>query len=58
MTATIQNGHLIIDIPIQQPRLSKTGNTMIIAGTGGFVQTGLEVEGKPVKLSVNAIIPK
>ncbi len=58
-TATIQNGKLVIELPLAStPRLSSTGKTFVVAGTGGFAKTDASVGGKPISISVNAIIPR
>jgi len=54
----IENGKLIISLPLQQPQSSKSGKTFIVAGTGGFVKTTCTVDNKVVSVAVNATIPK
>jgi hypothetical protein len=55
--AEIKDGVLIIAIPIQaQPSTSSTGKSLIVATTGGFTATTVQVNGKPVKINVTAII--
>ena len=56
MSTTIKNGKLVIELPLQTPTLSKSGKTHIVASTGGFASTTAEINGKIVKISVNAII--
>lgn len=56
MNAKIENGNLVITLPLQKPTRSKTGKSLIIASTNGFMKTGVEVEGKEISLSVNAIV--
>jgi len=57
MTATIEKSELVIRIPLNPtPQLSKTGKSHIVASTGGFAPSTATVQGKPVKVSVNAII--
>lgn len=59
MTAEVKNVNgievIIITLPISK-RASKTGKSTIVAGTGGFAATTATIDGKPVKVSVNAII--
>jgi len=57
-TVTVENGNLIIRIPLQDPKPSKTGKTLLVASTGGFQKTTAEVDGKPVTVGVNAFIPR
>ena len=57
MTAKIENNQLIITLPLlDKPTPSTSGKSLVVAGTGGFTQTSATVQGKPVKVSVNAII--
>lgn len=56
MKAEIKGNELILTLPLQSPTLSKSGKTLIVAGTGGFVATTAAVDGKPVRVSVNAIV--
>jgi len=58
MNVKIENGILIISIPLQTPKLSSTGKTMIVATSGGTVKTGVEVHGKEVRIGLNAFIAK
>ncbi len=48
---------LIIEAPLQTPKLSSTGKTFIVASSGGTVKTGVEYEGKPISLGLNAFFP-
>lgn len=48
---------MTITLPIA-PTNSKTGKSVIIAGTSGFANTGAEYNGRPVRISVNAIVNK
>lgn len=56
MSAEIKNGNLVITLPLQTPTMSKTGKSLIVAGTNGFAVTNARVNNTPVKISVNAII--
>lgn len=58
MQAKIENNELVIRIPLEKPELSSSGKTLIVASTGGNVQTDVEVNGKPVFVGVNAYIGK
>lgn len=57
MKAEIKDNNLIITLPIA-PRTSKSGKSLVIASTGGNITVGLEYEGKPVIIGVNAYIAK
>ena len=57
MSVEATKNELVIRLPLEKiPRPSKSGNTLIVAGTGGFIPTTVQVNGKPVRVSVNAII--
>lgn len=59
MKVELKNGNLVITIPADpKGRPSKSGKTLLVASTGGFVATTAQIAGKPVKVSVNATIPK
>lgn len=57
MKTEVKDNQIIITLPLQQSQLSKSGKTYIVAGTGGFTKTTATIDGKPVSISVNAIIP-
>ena len=48
MQAKIENNELVIRIPLEKPKPSSSGKTLIVASTGGNTQTDVEVNGKPV----------
>lgn len=56
MNATIRDNKLIIEIPLQSPRPSASGKTLVVATTGGNVTTTATVNGKPVTIGLNAYI--
>jgi len=59
MKATIENGELVVRIPLQDPpRPSKSGKTLVVATTGGNQATTAEVNGKPVVVGINAYIQR
>lgn len=49
---------LVIRMPLGDRRLSSTGKSVLIATTGGNLQTSLEIDGKPLTVAVNAYIKK
>jgi len=57
MKATLNGSTLTITIDIEPGQASKSGKSKIVCGTSGFAKTGLQVEGKELKISVNGIIP-
>lgn len=56
MTARIENGNLVISIPMGTPAPSKTGKTLVVASTHGNKTTDVKVQGKPVTVGLNAFI--
>jgi len=55
MNAKIENGELIVRIPVNDPPPpSKSGKSMIVATSGGNMATTLVVNGKPVTIGLNA----
>ena len=60
MSTTIDKAknEIVIRLPLQSPRLSTSGKTNIVAGTGGFSRTDATIDGKPVSISVNVTIPR
>lgn len=58
MQVTIENNELVIRMPLEEPRPSSSGKTMIVATTGGNIQTGVKVNDKPVYLGLNAYIKR
>lgn len=56
MTVKIEKNVMTITIPLQTPKPSKSGKTMLVASTGGNVVTDATVNGKPVVLGLNAYI--
>lgn len=58
MKTEVKDGNLIITMPLTAPRPSKSGKTLIVASTSGFVGTEATVDGKSISVSINAVIPK
>ena len=58
MTAEIKNGQLIVTIPLNDPRPSASGKTLVVASTGGNQATTATVQGKPVIIGLNAYIKR
>jgi hypothetical protein len=56
MKVTIKDNVLLIEIPLQSPRPSSSGKTLVVATTGGNVATAATVNGKPVTIGLNAYI--
>ena len=58
MQATIENGELVIRIPMNTPRPSASGKTLVVASSGGNKATSATVDGKPIIIGLNAYINK
>ena len=58
MDVKVEGNELVVRLPLHSPRASKSGKALIVAGTGGFQKTGVEVAGKEVSISINAIVKK
>ena len=58
MQARIENGKLIIEIPMTEPRPSASGKTLVVATSGGNKATTATVNGKPVIIGLNAYIQR
>jgi hypothetical protein len=57
METKLEGNFLVIRLPLQQARPSKTGKTLVIASTGAPVKTGAEHKGKTITVNVSAWIP-
>jgi hypothetical protein len=59
MKVTIENGELIIRLPLNKPPVpSATGKTLVVASTRGNQPTQAVVNGQNVIVGLNAYIPK
>lgn len=58
MQVKIEDNELVIRMPLQEPKPSSSGKTLIVATTSGNIQAGVEIDGKPVYLGLNAYIKK
>jgi hypothetical protein len=56
MQTTIDNNHLVIRIPLEPPRPSASGKTLMVASTRGNVETDCLLNGQPIKVGLNAYI--
>ena len=55
--AKIENGHLIVKVPLQAPTPSASGKTLVVASTRGSQTFGdVLVDGQPVTIGLNAYI--
>ena len=55
MQVTIEKKELVIRLPLRTGEVSKSGKSLIVAGTGGFIKSSASVGGKQVSVAVNAI---
>jgi len=53
MKLEVKNGNLVITCPINGGVPSKSGKSLVVASTNGFV----EVKGSDIKVNLNAIKP-
>lgn len=58
MTVKIENNELVLRLPLGDPSPSKSGKSLTVATTSGIVQTSAMIQGKPVKVGVNAFISR
>jgi hypothetical protein len=56
MQSKIKNGNLVIELPLEKPRPSKTGKTLLVASTRGVKRLEVRYKGKTVSAVVNAFI--
>jgi hypothetical protein len=58
MKVTIENNELVIRLPMQEPRPSASGKTLVVATTSGNKTTEANVNGKPIIIGLNAYIQR
>jgi hypothetical protein len=56
ISAQIVNGRSVISLPLQDPKPSMSGETLLVASTRGSVATDATVDGKPIVVVANAFI--
>lgn len=56
MGARIQGDYLVIKLPLEEPRPSSTGKTLLIASTRGVQRSKDRYEGKTVSFVANAFV--
>ena len=52
----IEGKELVIRAPLQTPELSSTGKTLVVAKVGTSYLDDVQVDGKPVRVQMNAFI--
>ena len=59
MKATIENGELVIRLPLNKtPVPSTSGKTLVIASSHGNQKTDAPLNGQPIVIGVNAYIAR
>jgi hypothetical protein len=56
METKIKNGLIIISIPLQEPKLSISGRSLVVATSRGKQRTAVKVGGKTVFVVANAFL--
>ncbi len=56
MDVQVENGMLVIRMPLQTAAPSKSGKTLVVASSGGFRATGATVDGRAVSVNVTATV--
>lgn len=58
MKVEVKGKDLVITIPMQEPKLSASGKTLVVATSSGNKESTAEVSGKKITVGVNAYIRK
>jgi len=56
MDARIEDNTVVIEIPLEKPRLSSTGKTLLIASSRGVQRSTARLKGKTISFVANAFI--
>jgi hypothetical protein len=56
MKSRIENGNLVIELPLEKPRPSSTGKTLLVASTRGVIRTTAQFKGKTISVVANAFV--
>jgi hypothetical protein len=56
METKIKNGVIIISIPLQEPKLSASQKSLVVATSRGKQRTALKVDGRSVFVIANAFL--
>jgi hypothetical protein len=56
MRARMKGSNLVIEVSMQTPKRSASGKTLLVATSRGTWESPVEVNGKPVRIIVNAFI--
>jgi hypothetical protein len=58
MEVKIENKKLFINIDLQKPIPSESGKSLVVATTNGYVPTECTVDGKKIRIGLNAYIKR
>lgn len=59
MQVEIKGENLVISIPLAKPyQPSASGKSLTVASSRGIVQTAVQIDGKTVKIGVNAFVER
>lgn len=58
MEAKIRNGNLVIVLPLEEPHLSGSKKTLVVASSRGVHRTTARIGGKTVSVVANAFIDR
>jgi hypothetical protein len=56
LKAKVKNNALILELPLQDPKVSGSGKSVVIVSTKGPKNTGIEFEGQDLYLVANAFV--
>jgi hypothetical protein len=56
MKAEMKGKDLVITIPLEKPKPSKSGKSLVVCSSHGVQQVAVEVDGKPLYVVVNGFI--
>jgi hypothetical protein len=56
MRSKIKNGTLVIELPLEKPRPSATGKTLLVASTRGVKRSAALYKGQNISVVANAFI--
>lgn len=56
METRIRNGNLIVVLPLEQPKLSATGKTLVVASSRGVRKTTCRLDGQILCVIANAFL--
>jgi hypothetical protein len=56
LTAAIEDGCLVVRVPLNPTPVRSAGKTLVVASTHGNKETEVEVQGQPVFLGLTAYI--